>query len=201
MKALTIKILVLLTIIIPTMFAWAGGNLVRSQKSIVEQQPDASGYISRAMITTQITHNEPLSNLSSVETSFRTVYAFMELMDCINCDFEHRYYFNGKHVTTVSGFSHAARYRWWSKIAMTSDDIGKWKVEIFVNGQKQETLPFTYYEPTTNEKKTQPIQQRIEQHSVDQCEAELQKYQELYRQEPTNLYYQFMYEKWGSRCL
>jgi len=204
MKRILTNAILALTFLFLTTSSFAGGQLYRSQKSLKDMPPASAvvqSSISRAMVTTRIEEKEPISNLVRVESTFSMVYVFMEMVNCVGCEFEHHYYFNGELITIAEGTAAYPRYRWWSKLSMTQEDIGNWTVKILVNGVVERELDFEYYQPTLKQRRTQDIQTRIEHHSVEECRRNLEYFQQKHKENPDELYFQFMFERWGERCL
>jgi hypothetical protein len=110
---------IFLAIILICATAQAAEKPLRSQEAPQEFQQQQNGdnpYVSRAMFTTRISNNEPVSDLYNIETDFDSVFFFTELMKCADCEFTHEWYYNGQKQFEVEAFSEWPRFRYWSSV-------------------------------------------------------------------------------------
>ena len=175
-------------------------NLLTVLVLLVPLTSSAADNIHRAQFTTQVSDREPVDNISSLENTFTSVYFFTDIRDCIGCKVEHVWSLNGKHVYTHKGTAKYARYRWWSKKTLTDDMIGSWSVDVKVNGKVGIRKKLTYFKPSTAQQQTAPIEKRLLKQNVNQCEERLKYFSQKNDEDPTDPYFKFMLQKWGSRC-
>jgi hypothetical protein len=160
----------------------------------------ADDNVFRAQFTTQIKDKEPVNNLSKLENVFTSVFFFTDIRDCVSCKVEHVWYLDGKHIHTQKGTAKYPRYRWWSKKTLNDSMLGKWTVRVKINGQERVSRNLTYFAPSAVELKQAPIQKRLQLNNQAECEERLQHFNTELSNDPTNPYYKFMLNKWGTRC-
>lgn len=159
----------------------------------------ADDKVFRAQFTTQVSNKEPVDNLTKLENVFTSVYFFTDIRDCVGCKVEHVWSLNGKHVYTLKGKAKYPRYRWWSRKTLTNDMLGKWMVEVKINGKTRVGRVMTYFTPTAMQVKQAPVQKRLQVYSQEECETNLKQYSDAVKA-GDDPYDTFMLNKWGKRC-
>ena len=152
--------------------------------------------IKRAQFTTAVANHEPVSNIKGLETSFKTLVFFTEIMNCKGCDITHQWLFNGEVKHEIEGTSKYDRYRWWSKLRIGSPTPGTWTVNVIIDGDVVFTKHLKYYK----ESKQITIKKRLQIESQDECESKLKYFHEKTKENPDDPYFAFMFKKWGKRC-
>ena len=152
--------------------------------------------IKRAQFTTSISDDEPENNITKLETSFKTLVFFTEIMNCNGCDITHQWLFNGEVKHEIKGTSKYDRYRWWSKLKVSSPTPGKWTVKVMIDGNVVFTKSLRYY--IASGQKT--IKKRLQIKSQDECEQKLAYFHLKTKENPDDPYFAFMFKKWGERC-
>lgn len=171
------------------------------QADEIQAQDGDAPYVSRAQFTTRIANNEPVSDLTNIDTDFDSVFFFTELMKCDDCNFKHVWYYNGVEQFTVKAYSEWPRYRYWSSVELKPSFVGTWTVKMVVEGDLFVEKSFSYYAPTERQEQQQDIGRRLEEELVDECEENLRYFSDQAKADPDEPYFEFMLKKWGDRCL
>jgi len=156
--------------------------------------------IKRAQFTTAISNREPVDNVRQVETSYKTLVFFTEIVNCRSCDITHQWWFNGKMVHEQEGYAKYDRYRWWSKKRVDPKQPGTWTVVVTIDEEEVHKAKVMYFIPTKTQKSTTDIQKRIQIKSNNQCEEKLEYFHQQSKENPDDPYFKFMLNKWGNRC-
>lgn len=158
-----------------------------------------AGEVFRAQFTTQISDREPVDNISKLDTSFTRANFFTDVRDCVGCTVEHKWFHNSELVFSKKTKVKYARFRWWTNVKM-QDRTGKWTVMVYINGSHRVSKELVYFKPSEHQKKNAPIQKRMQQEVIGECEDKLKHFHEKTKEFPDDPYYKFMLNKWGKRC-
>ena len=129
-------------------------------------------HIKRAMFTTQVENREPINNISQLDTQYRKVYYYTEIVDCKGCKVEHEWWHQGTMIGSLNTTPTSTRWRWWSYKSLNGEP-GRWTVITKINGKQVYSETLNYYTPTEQQLKQAPIQQRLELRQMSECEEKL----------------------------
>jgi hypothetical protein len=156
--------------------------------------------IKRAQFTTSVQQREPVDNINKIETSYRTLTFFSEIVNCKGCKVYHQWWFQGEKKYEKKGSISSNRYRWWTKKRVQASNPGTWTVKVLINGKVVHSASLNYFAPSMQQQRAAPIQKRLKRKSVNRCESKLKYYHNKSKENPDDPYYAFMFRKWGKRC-
>ena len=156
--------------------------------------------LKRAQFTTAVQSREPVDNINKIETSYRTLTFFTEIVDCVGCRISHQWWFRGEMKFEKKGKAKYARYRWWTKKRVSSNNPGTWTAKVLINGRVVHSSSLNYFVPSRQQRYTAPIKKRLQIDSLSQCESKLEYFHKMTKENPDDPYYAFMFRKWGKRC-
>jgi len=143
----------------------------------------------------------PVDNVKRLSSDFRKVFFFTDIRNCEDCDIEHQWWYRGKKVSVVEGATTSNRYRWWTSKSLSRDMTGDWTVKVIVDDDEVYSKTFTYYMPTKVQQQNEPLRQRVQIKEAGDCEIELRHFSGKMKEDPDDIYYQFMMKKLKKRCL
>jgi len=157
-------------------------------------------HLTKAQFTTHINKRNPTDNITSVDTDYKSVYFFVTVTNCDDCEIRHEWWYRGSKVGEVEGEIKSKKYRWWSKKNI-SNRLGDWTVKVFLDDDLEYTKTIRYQKATLKQKQARPIKNRVQIQEASECELQLRYFSNKVKNEPDDAYYKFMLKKWGKRCI
>jgi hypothetical protein len=167
----------------------------------IDAESFLSKHLARAQFTTYVSNHEPVNNVKKLDTSYNSVYFFVDVRDCKGCKIIHEWWHAGTRVGSIKGKASSVRYRWWSKKTLTPNMTGEWTVKVFIDGRKVLTRTVRYEKASLQQEESKDIQERIQTQESSECELQLRYFSDKVEQNPKDAYFKFMLDKWGKRCL
>jgi hypothetical protein len=163
---------------------------------LLSSQAAESG-VTQAVITTGVTSGArpETANLSVIDSRVGSVTFYTEIVGLRGQTVTHRWFYNGKELSSVTLNLASAHSINWSRSSIASTQLGKWEARVVdQNGRVLASRSFSVVESG------QSVAQIIQEKQVDSCSVKLAELKEKMLANPTVAYYKFLYDKQLKRC-
>lgn len=170
---------------------------VLSVLTLLASSQAADTGVTQAVITTGITSSaEPeTTNLTVVDHRVGTITFFTEIVGLRGQTVTHRWYYNGKEISTVSLNIASARTINWSRSSIAPSQLGDWEAKVVdANGRTLASRSFSVVQSG------QSVQRVFQQQQVDSCSVRIGQLAKQMEENPTVDYYKFLYDRQVKRC-
>lgn len=170
---------------------------VLSVLTLLASSQAADTGVTQAVITTGITSSaQPeTANLTVVDHRVGNITFYTEIVGLRGQTVTHRWFYNGKQLSTVSLNIASARTINWSRSSIAPSQLGQWEAKVV--DSRGRTLISRRFSVVESE---QGVQRVFQQKQVDSCSVRIGQLAQQMNEHPGVDYYKFLYDKQVQRC-
>ena len=156
-----------------------------------------SGPVQQAVITTAIDSKaQPVSNLSSVDSTVGNVVFFTEVVGLAGQTITHRWIFNGNEIATINIRIRGNSSKNWSSTTLASHQTGTWEAQVVDSSGT--VLVSRTFEVTAPRQRS--VQKRLQERLSNDCQSRIADLESQLEENPESTYLQFLLKQQQSRC-